>query len=227
MHFPGFHLLFVKKLGGGTSLPKLIITGHGEESQILHDSSDILAFIDNLIGQDNLKLYPSDKKDAVIEWEDLFDEVLGPSVRTWGYCYLLYHKGIYGLLTKGVSRPQKVFAFFFLPIIQRAIFKGLGCAKKDAKEIKFGKIISVFEKVNEALADGRPFICGDTFTAADLTFAALGGPAVLPKGYGSPALPTIEKCPKEMAEKIQQLREMPAGKHIMSMYETQRLKAPV
>jgi glutathione S-transferase len=36
-------------------------------------------------------------------------------------------------------------------------------------------------QVDEALADGRPFICGETFTAADLTFASLAAPVVLPK----------------------------------------------
>jgi glutathione S-transferase len=37
--------------------------------------------------------------------------------------------------------------------------------------------------VDELLADGRPFICGHRFTAADLTFAALGGPMVSPQEY--------------------------------------------
>ena len=36
----------------------------------------------------------------------------------------------------------------------------------------------------EMLADGRPFLLGDRFTAADLTFAALAAPVVLPPRYG-------------------------------------------
>jgi len=55
-------------LGGGTSLPKLIITGNGEEARVLHDSSDILAFTDTLIQDENLKLYPADKREAICEW---------------------------------------------------------------------------------------------------------------------------------------------------------------
>lgn len=35
-------------------------------------------------------------------------------------------------------------------------------------------------QVDELLADGRPYICGRRFTAADMTFAALGGPMVSP-----------------------------------------------
>ena len=35
-------------------------------------------------------------------------------------------------------------------------------------------------QVDDLLADGRPYICGRRFTAADVTFAALGGPMVAP-----------------------------------------------
>ena len=40
-----------------------------------------------------------------------------------------------------------------------------------------------FDFVGELLADGRPYLCGDRFTAADLTFAALAAPMVVPPEY--------------------------------------------
>jgi hypothetical protein len=43
--------------------------------------------------------------------------------------------------------------------------------------------VGAFEQVDESLANGHAFICGDRFTAADLTFAALGGPMVVPPEY--------------------------------------------
>lgn len=207
-------------------MPKLIITGNGEEARVLHDSSDILAFSDTLIQDEKLKLYPADKKEAICEWEDLFDEELGPHVRRWAYCHVLYHKGIYSLLSQGSPLYEKVAGFLSLPLIQRALYKLIGCGKKDAKEISFSKIVGVFSKVDEALADGRPFICGDTFTAADLTFASLGAPVVLPKGYGT-RLPPIEMCPKEMAESVEQMRKSAAGKLISKLYETERYKSAI
>lgn len=225
-HYPGFHLLFVKKLGGGTSLPKLIITRDGEETRVLHDSSDILAFTDTLIQDEKRKLYPADKREAICEWEDLFDEVLGPHVRRWAYCHVLYHKGIYSLLSQGAPILERVAGFLTLPLIQRTLYKLMGCGKKDAKEISFSKIAEVFTKVDEALADGRPFICGDTFTAADLTFASLSGPVVLPKGYGA-RLPSVEMCPKHMAESVEQMRKSAAGKLVLKVYETERYKSAI
>ncbi len=44
------------------------------------------------------------------------------------------------------------------------------------------------------LADGRPFLTGDRFTAADLTFAALCAPLVVPPQYGVP-LPQPQDMP--------------------------------
>ncbi len=54
---------------------------------------------------------------------------------------------------------------------QELIFMDLGCCGW------------VFEQVDEVLADGRSFICGDRFTAADLSFAALGSIMIAPQGY--------------------------------------------
>ena len=44
------------------------------------------------------------------------------------------------------------------------------------------EIMLRLQQVDEALADGRPFICGEKFTAADLTFASLAAPVIVPKG---------------------------------------------
>lgn len=73
------------------------------------------------------------------------------------------------------------------------------------------------------LADGRPFICGNKFTAADLTFAALAGPLLCPVGYGTYLVPR-EELPSELAEVTLSLRETLAGKHILRMYETERYR---
>ena len=42
------------------------------------------------------------------------------------------------------------------------------------------------DEVAELLADGRRYLCGERFTAADLTFAALAAAVIIPPGYGVP-----------------------------------------
>jgi glutathione S-transferase len=92
---------------------------------------------------------------------------------------------------------------------QELIFMDLGCCGW------------VFEQVDEVLADGRSFICGDRFTAADLSFAALGSIMIAPQGSGA-WQPPINECPEGMASTMLCLRNTAAGKHILKMYETQR-----
>ena len=46
-----------------------------------------------------------------------------------------------------------------------------------------------FDAVAARLEDGRRYLCGDAFTAADLAFAALAAPAIVPPEYGIAAAP--------------------------------------
>ena len=46
-----------------------------------------------------------------------------------------------------------------------------------------------FDAVAARLDDGRRYLCGDAFTAADLAFAALAAPALVPPEYGVAAPP--------------------------------------
>ncbi|MEA2123856.1 MAG: glutathione S-transferase, partial [Solirubrobacteraceae bacterium] len=62
---------------------------------------------------------------------------------------------------------------------------------------------------------------GDRFTAADLTFAALAAPIVLPPEYGVP-LPRLDELPAPMAAVVRELREHPAGKFALEMFRTER-----
>ena len=55
-----------------------------------------------------------------------------------------------------------------------------------------------FDAVAARLDDGRRYLCGDAFTAADLAFAALAAPVLVPPEYGVP-LPQPDELPAEMA----------------------------
>ena len=49
--------------------------------------------------------------------------------------------------------------------------------------------------IAELLADGRPYLGGERFGAADLTFGALSAPLVVPSDYGTP-LPGLDGMPR-------------------------------
>jgi len=46
------------------------------------------------------------------------------------------------------------------------------------------------------LADGRPYLCGERFSAADLTFAALTAAVIVPPVYGV-ELPSRSRCNRD------------------------------
>ncbi|CAM6048869.1 unnamed protein product [Sphagnum compactum] len=221
-HVVLLHMLFTRGLGAGTSCPKLVM-GRQDERVVLQESPDILRFADKNIRNEEERLYPDDAElqKLVQSWESRFDKQLGPHVRRWAYCHLLFDKCSYALLTQGASLLERIVAWFFMPLLRRIVYSALYCNRPGAKERSLQVVEAIFKEVDELLADGRPFICGHRFTAADLTFAALGGPMVSPQEYGA-WLPSIDDCPTEMALTMQLFRKTVGGKHILKIYETRR-----
>jgi glutathione S-transferase len=75
-----------------------------------------------------------------------------------------------------------------------------------------------FGEVGERVKDGRRYLCGERFTAADLTFASLAAPIVLPEQYAD-YLPDQELWPAEFARVARAYRATPAGKLALRLYE--------
>ena len=78
-----------------------------------------------------------------------------------------------------------------------------------------------FDAVAARLDDGRPYLCGDAFTAADLAFAALAEPVVIPPEYGVP-LPAVEELPPDMADAVLAFRAHRAGAFACRLFAEER-----
>ena len=86
------------------------------------------------------------------------------------------------------------------------------------------RVRAAFDAIGERLADGREFLCGERFSAADLTFAALSSPVIAPPEYGI-TLPQPDQMPEPLASVVRSFREHPAGRFALEMYRTQRRAA--
>jgi glutathione S-transferase len=84
------------------------------------------------------------------------------------------------------------------------------------------KVLSVFDDVGRRLADGRPYLMGDAFGAADIAFAALASPVLAPPEHPMRAGRTLPPPPTALEEEVRLLRETPAGAYALRIYRERR-----
>ena len=106
------------------------------------------------------------------------------------------------------------------PAVTRVIDRFLDISAATAAQSET-QVRMVFDTVAERLRDDRPYLCGDRFTAADLTFAALAASVLMPPEYGVP-LPQPEELPVAMAAIVREFRAHPAGAYALAMFRDER-----
>ncbi len=214
-HAPLLHRLATSKSKGGTA-PVLV---QGERRYI--DSTDILVFADTIQGGD--LLYPRDPalRDQVEALEERFDAELGPHVRRWAYWHLLPQTALLRTAWgRGVPRFEAALLPLILPLARRLVIRGYRITPASAQR-SLERVRGVFREVDERLSDGRRFLAGNRFTAADLSFAALAAPMLFPPECGA-AHPAFEDVPAAMHEEILRLRDTVAGKYGLRLYAEER-----
>ena len=214
-HAPLLHLVATKRHRGG-SVPVLL---HGGDR--FTDSTDILVHADAACGGD--LLYPRDPalRREVEELEDRFDAELGTQVRRWAYAHLLSHPALLrGLWSRGVPRVQALAITALGPLTRRLVRAGYRVTP-GAAERSLARVREVCAQVGERLRDGRPFLVGGRFTAADLTFASLAAPMLLPVECRA-VHPGIDEIPAAMREEVLRTRDTDAGRFALRMFAQER-----
>jgi glutathione S-transferase len=119
----------------------------------------------------------------------------------------------------GVPAWERRLLPVFYPVVKRAIDRHFAITEESAARSE-GEVRATFDAVAERLA-GRPYLCGERFSAADLTFAALAAAVLMPPDYGVP-LPQPDELPVRTAATVRELRSHPAGAHALAMYRDHR-----
>jgi glutathione S-transferase len=211
---PPLHRLRTMRLGG-SSVPMLLRDG-----QVFKDSAEILAYLDRLAAPDS-KLYPTEFADEIRELEAIFDTKLGAAARQWAYFYILPDRSLMkNLWCAGVPTWQRWFFPATFSYTQSLVNRGYQISAENAKTA-YGQIQEIFADVGDRLSDGRKYLVGNSFSAADLTFACLAAPLVAPPEYGG-ILPDSSQLPKEMVSQMQVLQETIAGQYALRLYREER-----
>jgi len=214
-HAPLLHRLATKRNDGGT-VPVLV-----HESRRLIDSTDILVYADTACGGD--LLYPRDAalRREVDELEERFDTQLGPHTRRWAYAQALaLGKELRALWSRDVPRLEASLLPVIAPLVRRLVRTGYRITPESA-ERSLERVREVFREVDQRLSDGRQFLAGDRFTAADLTFASLAAPVLLPAECRA-VQPTLDSLPSSMQDEILRLRGTGAGQFALRMFARER-----
>ena len=216
-HLQLIHVAVARRAGGRNTVP-VLVTATG---QVLADSSDILRWADTQVEPER-RLYPDGELGSqTSQLEGWLDEGLGPDGRLWMYQQTLpVIRELRHWALVGVPRWERWAFDVGRPVIDKAIrhFLGVDAAAASAA---LERVHRVFDAIGDRLSDGRRFLLGDRFTAADLTFAALAAPVLLPTQYGSP-LPPPAAVPAPMQREIQRLRDHPAGVFADRLYREER-----
>lgn len=216
-HLQVLHWIPVARAGGRKTAPVLV---WGD--RVFADSAEIVEEA-SAKAPPGRGLFPDDPAaaDEARELQRDFDARLGPEGRRWMYYSLRGRRDIaiaYGCT--GVPAWQRRALPFAYPVAARIIDRYLDITPATAARSE-AEVRATFDRVAERLGDGRPYLCGERFSAADLTFASLAAPVLMPPQYGVP-LPQPEELPASMAATVRELRAHRAGAHALTMFREER-----
>ena len=216
-HMQGVHGFVARRAGGGVTAPVLV-----SSDGVFTESAQIVDYAD-AYAPDQRRLYSTDRAVAAETraLEHDFDERLGPESRLWMYNGMRGQRGLilkYG--TAGVPAWERRMLPLALGAMTRLIDRVLDVSPENA-EVSAKVVRETFDSVAERLSDGRPYLMGGQFSAADITFSALAAAVLVPPEYAV-RLPQPDELPPRMAVFVSECRAHPAGAHAMKMFRDER-----
>jgi glutathione S-transferase len=214
-HAPLLSRLAMQRGERGT-VPVLV---HGSHRFI--DSTAILVHADEVCGGG--RLYPRDpvlraEVDALVKW---FDTELGPHSRRWAYGVLLPQaKLLRWVWSRRVPRWEAVLVPLTASLTRRLVGRAYRITPESIRSSQ-GRVQGVFQKIGDMLSNGRQFLVGERFSAADLTFAALAAPVLFPAECRA-VHPALNDVPAAMREEVLRLRETEAGRFALRLFSQER-----
>ncbi len=220
MHVPIFHVLALAWYSTSNSNRPLVVDGLNR----YRTEAEITAHFDPLAPPECRLIPDGELGQRVLEETNYYHKTMRIGTVRYMYWNLLKQKNlIWPSFVNGTPWAESLLAQAIFPLIKFALTVSLKLNEANAAEgIK--TVSAGFDRVETALSDGRPYLLGEQFTLADLTFAASAAPIILADGYAG-HLPSLEEVPLDMQTVISEFRQRPAGIFAQRMYDLHRTKA--
>ncbi len=213
-HLPLFHYIANIFARANRTVPAVV-----DGATRIKDSTEIIAWADS---KKPGTLLPRDLalRTEALTLEDDLDNHFGPATRRWAYFHLLPRKDLDHIITRGVPSWQKVALKVTRPVAVGLLKRGLKIDAAGAERSRV-RIEEAFAMVQGTLADGRRYLVGDRFSVADLTFASLASPILVPREHPF-GLPPVDEFPEAARAQIETWRASTAGTFALRIYADHR-----
>ena len=213
-HVQLVHRLVAMRTGAGRKVP-ILVTGDGA----LAESAAIVRWADGGLEPEQRLVWDADEAE-ITRLERGFDESFGVESRRWVYASVIGTEIPLRFGHETLPGWERRLLPLGMPVLKLYAARVLDAAPGEAAAA-LANVERTFDDVAERISDGRRFLVGDRFSAADLAFAALSAPILAPEHYGA-RLPQPPDMPGEMAATVIRLREHPAGRFAMRVTAEER-----
>ena len=219
-HAPHMATAVVNKLTGEPGInnnPVLIKT-----DALIYSTDSIVKYFDQRC-LSSKKLLPDDpqKKSEVLELYNLFTGDYEYETSRYVYSLLLPNRTFASsLFTKRIPWNEKLTYKMSYSSLSGALQKEMHLSEATPEE-RLVYIKTIFKKVDELLDDGRKYLTGSKLTLADIAFASVSAPLIVPDEFGG-VIATIDDTPDELRKAITELRTTAAGQFVLRLYHEDR-----
>lgn len=218
-HIQGLHYPWAWQMGRTAYVPVL---KHGKT--VVSDSAEILRYVDSLTPEPQ-RLFTASFDAEAQRLEQLFDDVLGVETRRWVYFHFTQTPvEMIDVIAWGTPAWEKPAMRLLFPMMKKFVDRRLDITREKC-ERGMQRVEDIVTRVERMLADGRPYLLGEQFSALDLGFACMYSPFVSPPEYGIP-LPEPEQMSPEVRDRVARSRVRPAGQFALRMFTEERPLPP-
>lgn len=210
------HAIASRRVGGKGTTPVLVADG-----EVIGESAEIAEWADaRSSGRE--RLFPAGAEgDEVRGLVAHFGADLGTLARPLFWASLIDDLPLASRLwSQGLSPRQARVQPWVLRLSKPAIRRALE-VKRDTVETAPPRIRAIFDEVAARLEQG-PHLVGDRITAADLSFAAMAAPALMPPEGHPTDYPALDELSPPVAAAMGELRSHPAGSYALRLYRDER-----